>query len=308
MIEKREIEYRYYETPPNSYILALLGERWIRPYGTDLPSGSLHFHNLLEVGICRGGEGTMSFINETKRYKEGTITIITPNCPHHTLTDEGISGWEYLFIALDDFTSKEIKVNSALAYKNLFTESHHYITDGEKNPILRQIIELLLDLYRNKPPMYLEMAKSQLMSFVMAVANLSRDKTSLQKSTIEDDSVIVLAIDYIQKNYQNQIKINDIARACHLSETHFRRLFETNMSISPLQYVNLVRIDYACRKLRNTKMPIQNIATDCGFVTLSSFNRNFKNLMGMSPKDWRNAELAQTVMTDSSTVIYNGWL
>lgn len=58
-------------------------------------------------------------------------------------------------------------------------------------------------------------------------------------------------------------------------ETHFRRLFSSCMSMGPLEYINLVRVQNACELLRKTDTLVSEIAFRCGFSTLSTFNRNY---------------------------------
>ena len=69
--------------------------------------------------------------------------------------------------------------------------------------------------------------------------------------------------------------------------THFRRVFTSYMHMSPLEYINKVRIQTACEILKKTDESIADIAYKCGFTTNSTFNRNFRQLMGMSPAEWR---------------------
>ena len=57
--KKDTIELRFYEVPQNEYVLALLGEDWIRDYGHD--EVNLHFHNLMEIGFCRNDSESRSF-------------------------------------------------------------------------------------------------------------------------------------------------------------------------------------------------------------------------------------------------------
>ena len=83
------------------------------------------------------------------------------------------------------------------------------------------------------------------------------------------------------------IKIENLAKSCHISETHFRRLFTSYMKVSPLEYINTVRIQTACDLLQKTDAPVADIAHKCGFTTNSTFNRNFKQLMGVTPIEWR---------------------
>ena len=55
--KKETIQLRYYELPEHEPVLALLGPEWVRSYGT-VPE-DLHFHNLMEIGLCQWGEGTL---------------------------------------------------------------------------------------------------------------------------------------------------------------------------------------------------------------------------------------------------------
>jgi hypothetical protein len=52
--KKKTVEFRYYDLPQKEYVLALLGEKWVRKYGDGITY--LHFHNLMEIGVCRTGK------------------------------------------------------------------------------------------------------------------------------------------------------------------------------------------------------------------------------------------------------------
>ena len=61
---KEKIEFRYYETPQGFPLIALMGDKWVVPYGSD----PMNFHNYLEIGVCRYGEGTMYLGNSKVPY------------------------------------------------------------------------------------------------------------------------------------------------------------------------------------------------------------------------------------------------
>ena len=81
--------------------------------------------------------------------------------------------------------------------------------------------------------------------------------------------------------------MSDIAEWTHISETHFRRIFTSYMNMSPLDYINQVRIRAACEYLKKTDESVAMIAAKCGFPVSSTFNRNFRHIMGVSPAEWR---------------------
>lgn len=99
--------------------------------------------------------------------------------------------------------------------------------------------------------------------------------------------IISDTLDYISDHYRENIKIEQLSANCHLSESHFRRIFSGCMHMSPVEYINLIRVRTACEKLKKTDRSVTDIGTECGFASDSAFNRNFRKLMGMSPAEWR---------------------
>ena len=72
---RREAKFKYCHIPDGEDLLAILGSAGIRSYGCDENGRILHshFHNLLEIGICRRGKGTLIFQNEKRFYTENSI-------------------------------------------------------------------------------------------------------------------------------------------------------------------------------------------------------------------------------------------
>lgn len=70
---KTVIEYRSYEFPPHFPLRVIAGEEWRI---SDVPSGVLHFHNCLEIGICESDSGKMNFSGKVVPFKAGDITFV----------------------------------------------------------------------------------------------------------------------------------------------------------------------------------------------------------------------------------------
>ena len=81
--------------------------------------------------------------------------------------------------------------------------------------------------------------------------------------------------------------IHELAECCHLSETHFRRVFESYMNMSPMDYINLMRVQKACDIMKKTNDSMDVVAQKVGFTTTSTFNRNFKKYLNTSPYQWK---------------------
>ena len=104
--KKPKMEFRYYQMPAGSPILALLGQKWRQNYGRGVDY--LHFHNYLEIGFCYEGAGAFDSGRGYGAFSmEESLSVLPPNYPHTTNSDPGdLSQWEYLFIDVEGFLRK----------------------------------------------------------------------------------------------------------------------------------------------------------------------------------------------------------
>lgn len=283
---KPKIEFRYYKMPPGSPILALLGEKWYQEYGKDIDT--LHFHNYLEIGYCYGGKGTMVLGEQEHRFGEGSFTVIPKNFPHTTNSDPGtLSKWEYLFVDVEGLLQN---LGQGGRQRRMIQkiQSGALLLTREEFPKLADVILDVLDTMRETREYYLEEAKGGVIVILAEAARKNENGgVDLEEPGRDTTIPIARAMDYITHHYMEPLKIEQLADFCHISETHFRRMFSAYMNMSPLEYINQVRIKIACDYLRKTEEPISGIAHKCGFVTPSTFNRNFRQVMGVTPREWR---------------------
>ena len=101
------------------------------------------------------------------------------------------------------------------------------------------------------------------------------------------------ALLYVSRHYAEEILVEQMARSCMMSESHFRRMFTAMVGVSPLEYINRYRIHRSLNLLHSTSESIQNIAARTGFPSITTFNRNFQRCVGQNPSVWRkNAQKA----------------
>lgn len=291
--KKPRMEFRYYQMSEDSPILALLGQKWVQTYGREIDY--LHFHNHLEIGYCYEGHGTMVLGEEEVEFSGNQFTVIPRNYPHTTNSDPGtVSRWEYLFIDVERFLHEvNPDVGNAKRVERMIQRiaSRAFLKSAEDSPKIAGMICQLLDVMRETKEFYLTEAKGILMALLV---NIIRENDETTKDRERNDEIggkvtipVSTALDYITLHYMEPIKIEDLAEACHVSEAHFRRLFASYMKMSPLEYINQVRVQTACEYLKKTDASISDIAHKCGFTTLSTFNRNFKQIKGVTPGEWR---------------------
>ena len=93
---------------------------------------------------------------------------------------------------------------------------------------------------------------------------------------------------HIQEHLTEEIARDDVARIASLSAGAFSRYFRNRTGKTLPEYVNELRIGRSCRFLAETDAPVTEIALDCGFQNLANFNRWFRKVTGMVPRDYRS--------------------
>ena len=92
---------------------------------------------------------------------------------------------------------------------------------------------------------------------------------------------------YVFNNFKEEISLSAIANIAGMNIQAFCRYFKTRTQKSFTQFVNEIRIGHACKLLSAPEETITSIAFECGFNSVSNFNRFFKEIKGMTPREYR---------------------
>jgi AraC-like DNA-binding protein len=101
--------------------------------------------------------------------------------------------------------------------------------------------------------------------------------------------------EYVMKTFKQKISLNEVAAIANMTCTSFSRYFKTRVNKSFSDFVKELRIEHACKLLKEDKLNINRIAYECGFQTLSNFNKQFKTIMGTQPYQYKQEYLKITV-------------
>ena len=104
-----------------------------------------------------------------------------------------------------------------------------------------------------------------------------------------DGDTLGAILEYCQKNYRSNLRQKDVAAALHISESYISHVFSAKMEINFCRYLNILRSDEAARLLVESKKSITEIAFECGFGGLRSFNRAFLDTKGVTPREYRKS-------------------
>jgi AraC-like DNA-binding protein len=305
--KKQKVEFRYYEIPNNEIVLALLGEAWRIEYGKEIEG--LHFHNFLEIGYCHEGTGEMILESQIGRFEAEMFAIIPPNLPHTTNSDKGTrSYWEWMYVDIEQYLNKIYKEDRAFVQK-LLTRIYRkaLLLRGAEHVALAGILQNIIREMQRKDTYYQESVNGFVHVLIIELLRLD-DNEEKVKRTRQKGAQIAEALDYVGENYRKEIKISELAYACNMSESHFRRVFMESMNMRPVDYINLIRVQKACELIKKSQISMGDIAYKVGFTTASTFNRNFKKLVGISPYQWKqSAENFEGKLLNYKISAQKGW-
>lgn len=94
---------------------------------------------------------------------------------------------------------------------------------------------------------------------------------------------------YIEDNFAKALTLQIIAEDCHGSPYHLHRTFKRITQITPITFLENVRITYAKKLLQNSALSIEEIGKQSGFPNPSHFSTTFKRQTGLSPNHFRKA-------------------
>ncbi|WP_085707051.1 AraC family transcriptional regulator [Pseudomonas sp. B35(2017)] len=100
-----------------------------------------------------------------------------------------------------------------------------------------------------------------------------------------------MLVGFIDNHLGDPISLGQLAGLCALSEYHFARMFRTSFGLPPHQYVLARRLGRARELLRGTGLPLGEIALACGFASASHFTNRFRQVIGATPGEYRQAFL-----------------
>ena len=108
------------------------------------------------------------------------------------------------------------------------------------------------------------------------------------------DFYIKEALVFIDRNYQRDISIEEIAAVCGLNRSYFGKVFRDAVGESPQAYLLHYRMARAAQLLKETRLPIGEIAAQVNYPNQLHFSRAFKNVHGVPPREYRRTHFLQT--------------
>ncbi|WP_295668605.1 AraC family transcriptional regulator [uncultured Mucilaginibacter sp.] len=257
----------------------------------------LHRHAEVQITWIQKGEGTLLAGNSMHAFKDGEIYLIGANLPHLFKSDPAYfqpdSGLEVQTVTI--FFNPSGKLAALFSLPEMksagtFVEQSQNgfkVPDGSYTDIAERIANIQQASGAVQLSLFIEILNS--LSINTAMEPLASGNYT-HSMTDPEGMRIAAVYNYIMQNYNNVLSLNEVAMQAHLTPTAFCRYFKKHTRHTFVHFVNKIRVNEACKMLVNgSPDSIAAIAYSCGFNSITNFNHVFKQLTGVSPRDYVNS-------------------
>lgn len=253
-----------------------------------------HDHFEYQLFVVLKGTGTRFIGDSIKPFKAGELVFTGPHLPHLWRNDESY------FDKKSDLLTEGI----VIYFHESFLGDH--IMDKQEMTVLKKLFTKSmrgLEFYGQKKMQVIEkmqeLVKLQGIRSVIGLLEILEVLATMKQyqyisSTAYDQGFdahetdrLNTVFNYVLKNFRQKIALEDLADLLHMTRTSFSRYFTMKNNKPFSKFVSEVRIRHACKLLTETEDSVEQIGYECGFNTLSNFNKQFKEIMLRKPLQYK---------------------
>ena len=245
----------------------------------ELLSVPMHWHPELEVIVCEAA-GEFRVEDRTYQYKPGDILFALPNSFHGYVGKQAGSYYGAL-IDLEKVDPKSFDQSDS-ELRQLFNNEHDIpVLINDKDPDYATFVSIVREL-SEADGSYMPKLRKKGLIFLLLSSLMSRGKPGQAFRRPPYLQSVIDAIGYMEDHYDEKIATDDISTFVQLSKYHFIHNFKKYTSMSPIDYLIVMRLTNAYYFLRHSYSVTETSAL-CGFNSLSYFILKFKELYGYTP-------------------------
>lgn len=262
-------------------------------YGVNYCTASVHMHPSVE--ILYFAQGSFYFYIQGKKYfaPQGSLVYFRPNTIHSVFTAEEGESYYYVLKIRQSLLSEMGSSEKGVLYLmqlSLPKEDKVFFWEADGITEFKPFLDAMIDNYRNPKfaeDIFIKANAVLLLGTILRKQFNANDILNENHANYTAMVQIYHAMDYVLKNYAEDITAKDCARAVGMSYAYFSHMFKKILGKSFIQYLTEVRINHAEKELVISDKSITQIAGECGFNNVSYFIAKYKELRGKTPHHYR---------------------
>lgn len=241
------------------------------PEGEDIP---LHWHEYIEFEFVVSGTGEHTYNNEKHTLRPGSAWMICHCDFHQIIATSKMTIYNIQFSK--DFLDEALSANLSFSKFNI------QLNPAETSMLMQKVEELIEESHHDFSYRNL-MAKCIISEIVVFMIRNSPPKLSLPKH-----SPVQQLVSYINAHFMENISLTDLANMSSLSPNYLGQLFKNQIGYTFHEFLNRLRLRYACNLLLTSNISIKEIAFLSGYRSVEYFLYIFKAKLNLTPQQYRN--------------------
>ena len=250
----------------------------------------LHWHEEAELTLILRGQSSYTVQLESFPVQEGDLVFVPPQVLHAVTTGGGEMESDTFVFHMDFLGGRggdvcTLRYLAPLSAQKLTPPAVIHRDHPAYEPLLTLFRELNRTWEQKELGYELMMKAKLLTGLALLMPHCAKDSAELALRT-EHAEKIKAALEYMDRNYGEEISIADVAAACYFSQYHFMRFFKKYMGTSCGEYLKNLRLEKAAKAFASGNTGILDVAMESGFRNLSYFYREFQKKYGYTPKQF----------------------
>lgn len=238
---------------------------------------TFHSHFFTEMIYVTKGTGFFVTTEEKIPITSNQVVVVNENI-QHTEESNLDDALEYIALGFQGFSFKDSASDELIPFSI-------YKIDRDREEV-QNILQMLLK--EAKKLRYQNTLICQNLLEILLVHLFRNNQVALEKTSFRLFNKDVSAVKYyIDRNYKENITLDQLAEFSHINKYYLAHSFKKSIGLSPIEYLNEVRIGKSKYLLESTDHPISFVASITGFSSPSYFSQSFKRSAGLSPQQYR---------------------
>lgn len=274
----------------NEFPISYPWESYVEPESHSV--NTMIVSRVLEIGYCHSGSGILVVEDRVIPFGAGCISVVGNQAIRMTRSHTGSpSFWSWVWIDHHRLLAGMPDDMEMLAQNPFSSPDFPYVFTPLKHRPLCQAVRRIVVELNQRAFGHRVVVKGLACAFMASLFRFCQDFRPGRKSTEHSEiDRLAPALQQMTNRYAESVDVGDLADRCNLSLTHFRRVFLAAIGKSPLQYLAQLRVRMAAAVLSDSDKPISQIAFEVGFESINTFNRQFRQTLGVSPREWRSQQ------------------
>lgn len=240
-----------------------------------------HSHEFCEVMFVADGVGTITVGSASRTVRKGDIIIYNANLVHEEVSSHDKPMALY-FMGLNGLRLTDLPAN------HLLPPGLDYVYPaGKYAEVFTACFDRMIPEFEKKEQFYAEITQNLALTIVMYMFRLINEHNRDANQLLQSNANIRQAIAYIQEHLGEELRLEDIAKQCHMSKYYLSHQFTQTQGISLSAYILKSRITKSMQLLRETNMPVKEVSEAVGFHDVAYFCRAFKRETSLTPLQYR---------------------